>query len=483
MDKRELIPLCRKSLLAYAIASWPGYKPGWHHRKLADALERIARGELKRLIITMPPRHGKSMLASEFFPAWYLGQHPDHQIIHASYSQELVDGFGRKIRNQLKDELYHVLFPQTALSDDSQAADKFNTTADGVYIAVGVGGSATGRGAHLLLIDDPIKDRADAESETIRSKLKDWYTSVAYTRLMTGGAMVVIQTRWHEDDLAGWLLADHEHEGWEVLNLPAILNEGTDNEEALWHDAFPLERLRKIKETLTAGGKARDWESLYMQRPRAGSGAEFKRQWLQHYDGPQAHSGMFRIMLVDPANGKRKNNDFTSIWIIGLGQDENYYVLDMVRDRLNLTERTEAIFRLHRKWKPGQVRYERYGMQSDIEHIKSQMNAKSYRFAITEVGGATSKEDRIRRLIPLFQQGRVWMPRELNYTSSDDKTKDLIHTFTEEEYLSFPVGRHDDMLDALARIAEPTLDTPWPSKRQNVGPILTFGVLDAMCGY
>jgi predicted phage terminase large subunit-like protein len=482
MEKADLIPLCRKSLIAYAIASWPGYRPGWHHRKLADALQRVVDGTLKRLIITMPPRHGKSMLASEFLPSFYLGHHPDHQIIHASYSQDLVDGFGRKVRNALRDELYHALFPGTVLSEDSQAADQFSTQSGGVYKAVGVGGSATGRGAHLLLIDDPIKDRQDAESEVIREKLKDWYTSVAYTRLMTGGAVIVIQTRWHEDDLAGWLLRDHAHEGWELLDLAALQNEGKPDECALWPEAFPLERLYQIRETLKAGGKARDWEALYMQRPRAGSGAEFKRQWLQHYDGV-IWQNQFRLMLVDPANGKRKNNDFTTIWIVGLGEDENYYVLDVVRDRLNLTERTEAIFRLHRKWKPGQVRYERYGMQSDIEHIKSQMNAKSYRFAITEVGGITSKEDRIRRLIPLFQGGRVWLPQELKYVNAEGKTRDLVHDFIEEEYLSFPVGRHDDMLDALARLAEPTLDTPWPSKRQNIGPVLTFGVLDAVAGY
>jgi predicted phage terminase large subunit-like protein len=478
MEKRDLVPLCRKSLLAYCIAMWPGYKPGDHHRKLANALERVARGECKRLMITMPPRHGKSMQASEFFPAWYLGHHPDHYVLHASYSQELVDGFGRKVRNQLKDELYSVLFPGTVLSDDSAAANKFNTQASGSYFATGVGGSLTGRGAHLLLIDDPIKDREDADSETLRMKLKDWYTSTAYTRLMPGGAVIVIQTRWHEDDLAGWLLREHGHEGWEVIDLPAIFDEDTPNERALWPEAYPLERLRQIKETLPP----RDWWALYMQKPRAGSGAEFKRGWIQHYTGVQ-HNSMFKIMLVDPASGKRKNNDYTTVWIVGLGEDENYYVLDCVRDRMNLTERAETVFRLHRKWKPGQVRYERYGMMADVEHIKAEMNRRSYRFAITEVGGQTAKEDRIRRLIPLFQSGRVWMPEQLSYTTLEGKTLDLVHTFIESEFLAFPVGRHDDMLDALSRVAEPHLDTPWPSKRQNLGPVLTFGVLDPEIGY
>jgi predicted phage terminase large subunit-like protein len=480
MDKRELIPLCCKSLIAYALAMCPGYRPGWHHRKLADALQRVANGTCKRLIITMPPRHGKSMLASEFFPAWYLGQHPSRQIIHASYSQDLVDGFGRKVRNQLKDELYNVLFPGAVLSDDSQAVDKFTTTAEGVYIAAGIGGSVTGKGGHLVLIDDPIKDREAADSDAIRQKLKDWYTSVAYTRLMGEGAIVIIQTRWHEDDLAGWVLKEHTHEGWETLDLPAIQDEESENPSALWPEDFPYERLLKIKATLPP----RDWEALYMQRPRAGTGAEFKRQWLNYYSSVN-HQGMFRVMLVDPSSGKRKNkqNDFTSIWVLGLGTDENYYVLDIVRDRLNLTERTEAVFRLHRKWKPGQVRYEQYGMQADIEHIKAEMDKRSYRFSITEVGGAVSKEDRIRRLIPLFQTGRIWLPHEHQYTDHSGKPRDLVQHFIEEEFLAFPVGRHDDMLDALARISEPKLDTPWPSKQQNVGPVLSFGVLDETIGY
>jgi len=477
MDKRELIPLCRKSLIAYAVAQWGQYAAAEHHRKIAAALERVVKGECKRLMINMPPRHGKSMEASEFFPAFYLGHHPDHQILHAAYSQELVDGFGRKVRNQLKDELYNVLFPGTVLSDDSAAANKFNTSVGGAYFAVGVGGSATGRGAHLLLIDDPVKDREEADSESQRTKLKDWYTSVAYTRLMPGGAIVVIQTRWHEDDLSGWLLKEHAHENWEVLSLPAW-DDNDNPTAALWADAYPIERLRKIRQTLPP----RDWEALYMQRPRAGIGAEFKRGWLNTYPSVSP-SGMFKIMCVDPASGKRAHNDYTTIWVVGLGADENYYLLDCVRDRLNLTERAETVFRLHRKWKPGQVRYERYGMMADIEHIKAEMNKRSYRFPITEVAGSTKKEDRIRRLIPLFEQGRVWMPEQLLYMQGDGKQIDLIRHFTEEEFLSFPVGRHDDMLDALARIAEPTLDTPWPSKRQNVGPVLAFGVLDADVGY
>jgi len=484
MDKSELIPICHKSLIAYAMAQSPEYRAADHHRLIAEALERVKDGTCTRLIINMPPRHGKSMLVSEFFPAWYFGHHPARQILHASYGQDMVDGFGRKIRNQLKDDLYGVIFPTARLSDDSQAANKFNTTKGGAYFAVGVGGSATGRGAHLLLIDDPIKDRAEADSETLRNQLKDWYSSVGYTRLMKPGAIVIVQTRWHPSDLAGWLIDEHAHENWEVLNLPAIAEENTPDEAALWEEFFPLEQLHNIRTTLIP----RDWSALYQQRPVAATGGDFKRAWLNHYDSV-ASAQMPKIILVDPSGGRsvtaggKRKGDFTTMWVVGLGTDDNYYVLDCIRDRLNLTARADALFGLHRKWRPTQTRYEQYGMQSDIEHIKSEMNRRSYRFSITEVGGGVKKEDRIRRLVPLFQKGQMWLPHELPYTDAEGQQKDLIKVFVEDEYMMFDASKHDDMLDSLSRIAEPKVDLPWPNKMVSGAPVVQFEVLDSVCGY
>jgi predicted phage terminase large subunit-like protein len=475
MQPTDLLPLCRDSLIGFAIAQYPSYAPAAHHRLIAQKLQAIERGELKRLMISMPPRHGKSMLASEFFPAWYLGRGKGRQIIHATYAQELADDFGRKVRNLLKSDLYKAVFPNTRLSDDSTAAARFHTNSGGVYHAVGVGGASTGRGAHLLLIDDPIKGRAEADSETTRKQLKDWYSSVAYTRLMPGGAIVIIQTRWHEDDLAGWILREHPGEQWDILSLPAINEE---KNEALWPESFPLDRLQEIKSVLAP----RDWEALYQQRPRAGTGGEFKRHWLQFYDDVNPKD-LSVVMLVDPAAGKKANNDYTSIWVVGLGADDNYYILDMVRDRLNLTERADTVFRLHRRWKPVEVRYERYGMMADVEYLRQEMNRRTYRFALREVGGATSKIDRIRRLVPLFETNRVWLPHELHYTGTDGKTRNLIDDFVELEYLAFPVAQHDDMLDALARIAEPSLELPWPRKKEVHLPVVSFGIYDPVVGY
>lgn len=263
--------MLRDSVLGYAMGSWFGYKPAGHHRQIAAKLEAVERGEIKRLMIFMPPRAGKSMLVSEYFPAWFIGRQKEKQIIHCTYAQDLADGFGRKIRNQISDPLYQTVFGGVKLLDDSQAANRFHTSNGNVYHAVGAGGPITGRGAHLLLIDDPIKGREDADSPVMRQKLKDWYTGVAYTRLMPDAAVVIIQTRWHEDDLSGWLLKEHQHEGWDVLSLPAISDAG----EALWPDAYPIERLRQIRKAVGE----RDWAALYQQSPTVDGGNILKKHW------------------------------------------------------------------------------------------------------------------------------------------------------------------------------------------------------------
>ena len=201
----------RTGLLGYAKSQMDNYKTPPHIKKLAEKLEAVERGEIKRLAIFMPPRHGKSILTSEFFPAWYMGRNPDKYIICSTYAQDLADDFGRKVRNQLQDASYGEIFPDTQLATDSASVRRFHTTKGGVYYAVGAGSAITGRGAHLLLIDDPIKGREEADSQAMRGNLLDWYRSTAYTRLMPNGSVILIQTRWHEDDLAGWVLKETGH--------------------------------------------------------------------------------------------------------------------------------------------------------------------------------------------------------------------------------------------------------------------------------
>src|SRR5690606_4304179 len=198
-----------------------------------------------------------------------------------------------------------------------------------------------------------------------------------------------------------------------------------------------------------------------LQNPKADETQGFREEWLRYYDDNADH-GTNRYILVDPAGEKKKGNDYTSVWVIGLGKDQNYYALEMVRDRLNLTQRVRLVMDLHRKWKPEQVRYEKYGMMADIEHLKTTQAKENYRFDVTEVGGQTSKTDRIKRLIPIFEQGRMYLPRSMHRTNYEGKVEDMTEVFIQHEYKPFPVALHDDMLDSLARIAEPNLPLVWP---------------------
>lgn len=428
-------------LIAYAAYQWPGYRDASHHRLIARHLEAVERGDITRLMITMPPRHGKSMLASEFFPAWYLGRNPDHYVVTATYAQELADDFGRKVKNQIEDASFQAIFPGVGLADDSKSAKRFHIEGSdggyehslaqrGAFYAVGVGGPLTGRGAHLLLIDDPVKNREDAESEVIRKKTKDWYTSTAYTRLMPGGRIVIIQTRWHEDDLTGWLQLEHGHEDWTVLDLPAINDAG----KALWPEQYDVPALEKIKQAIGP----RDWSALYQQRPSPETGDYFKREWLHSYEvaPPRSHMNIYGASdYAVTADG----GDFTVHVIVGLDPMGRLYVLDMWRGQSASDEWVEAFCDLVIKWKP-------IGWAEETGQIKSgvgpflmrrMMERKAYvaREAFPTRGDKAIRAQSIRGRIAL---NGLYLPKNAPWVS------DLI-----SEMMSFPVGVHDDQVDAL----------------------------------
>jgi hypothetical protein len=293
----------RKHLLDYAKHMYPGYKDPGHIKLIAKNLEALERGEVKRLAVFMPPRHGKSMLCSEFFPAWYLGNNPNEFIIQSTYAQELADDFGRKVRNQVQSEDFNQVFPQVTLRSDSTSAKRFHTMQGGTYSAVGAGGAITGRGAHLLIIDDPIKGREDAESEVQRRNLIEWYKSVAYTRLQPGGKIIIIQTRWHQEDLAGYVL-NESNEDWKVLDLPAIDNSGN----ALWPEAYSKENLDKIKDTVGQ----RVWQALYQQQPSNEEGSIIKRDWWNIYDGDKIPTLSYVIQSYDTAFSTKASADYSA---------------------------------------------------------------------------------------------------------------------------------------------------------------------------
>lgn len=422
----------RVSLSAYAIHQNHGYQVAPHHKRIARALERVASGECKRLIVCMPPRHGKTMLASEFFPAWYLGKNPSHQVIAATYAQQYANDIGRKVRNQLLDAKHREVFPACRIRVDSRSATRFNTSAGGAYYAVGAGGPITGRGAHLLLIDDPIKGAAQADSDVERRKLREWYTSVAYTRLMPGGAVVIIQTRWHEDDLAGWLLREHADEGWEVLSLPALSDEGA----ALWPEAYPAERLLAIKRQVGS----RVWEALYQQRPSPAEGGMFKRAWWQYYRELPAEADQ----VVGSWDLTFKNKA-TSDWVVGqvwARCGARKYLVDQVRGRMNFPETIAAIKAFVAKWpqaRPILIEDAANG-PAVIATLASIIPGI---VAVTPIG---SKVARAAACTATVEAGNVYLPEGAEWVG------DFV-----EEHAAFPNGAHDDQVDAMSQ-ALPRLD-------------------------
>ena len=442
------------NLLAYSILGDPKYVAYRWHRHVARRLEAaVARGR-GRIMVFAPPQHGKSRLVSKQLPPWIFGKHPDWPIIAASYGIDLAEENGQAVRDQLASPVHAAVFPGSRLDGSTTGKTYFKTTEGGLYLGTTIRGGATGFPAKVFIIDDPFKSREEAESERIRESTKTWFTSVVYPRLAEDSILIVMHTRWHEDDLAGWLLREHPQEDWEVINLPALALEGDalgrEVGQALCPERFSEDALARKR--IVSG--SRDWEALYMQRPVAGTGGFFKRAWLREYDSIPITIArpMNRYLLVDPAGSKAKKSDFTAAVVVGLNTDGRYYLLDAVRDRLNLRERAAMTIRMHRKWKPHKVGYEKYGKDADIEHLGVAMETENYRFAVLELGGQMSKEARIKRLEPDFENGRWWLPRALPKALNDGTPVDVVERFINEEYLTFPAGVHDDMLDSMARV-------------------------------
>lgn len=456
----EVTPLmmARSTLRAYVAMQFPRYVFGEHHHVICDALERVERGECKRLMIFMPPRHGKSMLVSEYFPAWFLGRQPSKKIIAASYNAELAQDFGRKVRNQLRDGLWQAVFPGSHLDNNSAAADRINLTAGGSYFAVGVGGAVTGRGADVMIIDDPIKGREEADSETYRRKIKDWYASTAYTRLMPGGAVIMVLTRWHEDDLAGWALAEHQHENWEVISMPAVAEHGDrlgrPVGEALWPEFYPIERLDDIKRTIGM----REWNALYQQRPTPDEGAYFLRAWFQTYD-ELPNNRKFRFYGASDYAVTDGDGDFTVHLCAANDEDDNIWLIDMWRGQTASLEWIEAFVSMLKMWRPEIWAEEAGVIMKSLGPIIEKRLQEEHLYCTTrrQFASATDKPTRARSLQARMQMGKVLFPNPATHPWVSDLMAEM---------LTFPAGKHDDMVDALSLLCRLLTDmtSPKPMK-------------------
>lgn len=453
----------RKSLIAYTRYTFPDYLPAGHHHLIAEKLEAVARGEIKRLMIFMPPRHGKSELASKRFPSWFIGNNPKRNIIAASYNSDLATDFGREVRNIVGSRPYKALF-DVALSEDSTASNRWHTNHGGMYVAAGIGTAVTGRGAHVLLIDDPFKDREEADSELQREKVWRWYTSTAYTRLESDiaynaveddelwaelrsdiedgkavpfdGAIVGIGTRWHEDDLFGRLLAEQANGGdkWEILELPAILKSG----EALWPEKYPLAKLQSIK---TVIGE-RDWSSLYQQAPRPDEGLYYKREWFRWYDEKPKH---LRVYGASDYAVTADAGDYTVHLVAGVDPDDNIYVLDIWRDQKTTDIWVEAFIDLVNKYKPMQWAEENGQIIKSVGPlIEKRMRERRVYARREQYSSAVDKPTRSRAMQGRAAMGKVYLPAN---KAAHPWVDDLLN-----ELLAFDAGKYDDQVDALGLI-------------------------------
>ena len=450
--KKELARriLVRKRLLPFIERNNPDYLAGWVHKDICQRLEKfsqdVADKKSPRLMLFMPPRHGKSTIASVEFPAWHLGAHPSHELISCSYSGSLAMTFSRKVRQRLRDPAYKSVFKDARLDPDSQSAEAWLTTKGGGYVAAGVGGGITGKGAHILLIDDPIKNREDAESQNNRESTYDWYTSTAYTRLAPGGGVLVILTRWHDDDLAGRLLRASTEGGdeWEVVRYPAIAEEDEEfrsKGEALHVERYDINALNRIQRAVGP----RDWSALYQQNPVADDGDYFTRDMIQYYEPDDIDLDRMRFYSAwDLAIGKKDRNDYSVGLTVGVDEDDNLFVVDVDRGRYDGFELVERILDLYELWKPSIIGIEKGHIEMALgpfleKRVRERGLYEAY-FKDLKTG-RRDKEARARAIQGRMQQGMVYLPRNEVFTGP------LV-----AELLRFPNGVHDDQVDALAWI-------------------------------
>lgn len=448
--KREL---CRRHLLPFVQRFNPSYDAGWVHKDICERLERfsqqVANKESPRLMIFMPPRHGKSELASRMFPAWHLGHYPEQEVIACSYASSLALKFSRKVRSVVGEKNYQQLFPQVKLDPENKAAECWMTNKGGSYMAAGVSGPLTGNGMHIGIIDDPVKNREEAESENVRESIKDWYTSTFYTRLAPGAGILVILTRWHDSDLAGWLLEQEKHGGdkWEVIKYPAIAEHDErfrNSGQALHPQRYDLKSLQKIKNAVGP----RDWEALYQQNPVALDGDYFKKDMIRYHRAAERPplDELKTYTCWDLAIGTKEHNDYSVGVTVGIDIKENIWLLDVQRGRWGALELVELILDTYDRWQPERVGIEKGHIEMTLGPFlrKRIRERRCYGFNYEEL--KTGRKDKAARARPIqgrMQQGMVLFPEDAPWVQT------LVN-----ELLRFPNGKHDDQVDALAWIGQ-----------------------------
>jgi len=434
LSEKEKQVKVQDDFLTFVKHVWPEFIEGKHHKKIADKFNKLAKGEIKRLIINMPPRHTKSEFASFLLPAWMVGRKPDLKIIQSTHTTELAIRFGRKAKTLIDSPEYQQMF-KTTLREDSQAAGKWETSQGGEYYAAGVGSAITGRGADLLIIDDPHSEQ-DALNMASMERAYEWYTSGPRQRLQPGGAIVVVMTRWNMKDLTGMLLKSQKElkaDKWHLIEFPAILPSG----KPVWPEYWKKDELEGVKASISIG----KWNAQWMQNPTAEEGSLIKREWWKVWEKDTMPPLEHVIQSYDTAFLKKESADYSAITTWGVfrpDQDSppNLILLDAVKDRLEFPELRKKAMEQYRYWNPETVIIESKASGLPLTYELRKMGIPVINFTPSR---GNDKHARVNACAPIFESGQIWAP--------DMKFAEEVV----EECASFPYGDHDDLVDSTTQ--------------------------------
>ena len=431
--EKKIQNLAKQDFLSFVKCVWPEFIEGSHHRHIAKKFNKLAEGKIKRLIVNMPPRHTKSEFASYLLPAWMVGRNPKLKIIQATHTGELAIRFGRKAKNLIDSEEYGKIF-KTRLQEDSKAAGRWETAQGGEYFAAGVGGAITGRGADLLIIDDPHSEQ-DAMSATSMENAYEWYTSGPRQRLQPGASIVLVMTRWSTKDLTGLLLANQKEvkaDQWDVGEFPAIMDHGP-----VWPEYWNQDELEKVKATLPVA----KWNAQWMQNPTSEEGALIKREWWRKWKSDTIPPLYHVIQSYDTAFMKKETADFSAITTWGVfypSEDSgaNLILLDAIKGRYEFPELRRKALEQYKYWQPESVLIEAKASGLPLTYELRKMDIPVMNFTPSK---GNDKHVRVNSVAPLFESGMIWAP-EFKFA------EDVI-----EECAAFPFGDHDDLVDSMTQ--------------------------------
>ena len=448
LDKRATLQAARDDLIAFCLYMDPNYKVGRHHRILADELMDIERGDKDRVCVNIPPRHGKSQLVSTYYPAWFIGRNPGKKVMLVSHTTDLAVDFGRKVRNHIDSDPYRDVFPGTGLSPDSKSAGRWNTTTSCEFYATGVGSALAGRGADLLLVDDPHSEQDILNGNfTAFDKAYEWFAFGARTRLMPGGRVAIVHTRWHQDDLTGRLIRDmtnnEDSDQYEVVEFPAILEvedaeTGEFVQKALWPEFFDLQALLRTKASMPVF----QWNAQYQQNPTGEEAAIIKRDWWRLWPDDDPPSVEYVIMSLDAAAEAHNRADFTSLttWGVFFNEEENMHqiiLLNAIKRRMEFPELKALSMEEYQQWEPDAFIVEKKSSGTPLyqEMRRAGLMVQEYTPVRGSVNNPNSKMARLNSVSDIISSGLVWVPPKR-------WAEELV-----EEVAGFPFASNDDQVD------------------------------------